>query len=87
MAAKLRALQTPQELLCIAIDGSDQSSYSVPYFKQVRAFFSSASCFDLIFQRVCSKRALCSLKILNPSLKVCTSSRQCFFTRYFRVLL
>lgn len=36
MAAKLLAMERPNELLCIAIDGSDQSSYSVPYFKQVR---------------------------------------------------
>lgn len=36
MAAKLRALQRPDEILVIAIDGSDQSSYSVPYFMQVR---------------------------------------------------
>ena len=35
MSAKLLAMERVIELLCIAIDGSDQSSYSVPYFKQV----------------------------------------------------
>ena len=39
MRAKLIALERPNELLCIAIDGSDQSSYAYPYFKQVHTFF------------------------------------------------
>eukprot|EP00752_Nemacystus_decipiens_P017096 g15312.t1 len=34
MQAKLLAITTPSAILVIAIDGSDQSSYSVPYFKQ-----------------------------------------------------
>ena len=35
MAAKERARLYPDELLCIAIDGSDQSSYATtPYFRQ-----------------------------------------------------
>lgn len=36
LRAKLVAIERPTELLVIAIDGSDQSSYSLPYFKQVK---------------------------------------------------
>lgn len=34
MAAKMRAITNPEDLLTIAIDGSDQSSYAMPYFLQ-----------------------------------------------------
>lgn len=34
MIAKLKAKSTPDEILTIAIDGSDQSSYATPYFRQ-----------------------------------------------------
>ena len=34
MAANERARLYPDELLCVAIDGSDQSSYATPYFRQ-----------------------------------------------------
>ena len=34
MAAKQLALTHPDKLLCIAIDGSDQSSYAMPYLPQ-----------------------------------------------------
>lgn len=34
MAAKERAKANPDKLLCIAIDGSDQSSYATPYVRQ-----------------------------------------------------
>lgn len=34
LQAKERARDEPQSLLCIAIDGSDQSSYAAPYFRQ-----------------------------------------------------
>ena len=34
MQAKQVARETPQKLLVIAIDGSDQSSYGIPYFHQ-----------------------------------------------------
>lgn len=35
MNAKARAVANPNEILVIAIDGSDQSSYATPYFSQV----------------------------------------------------
>ena len=34
MQAKAFALENPDKLLVIAIDGSDQSSYATPYFSQ-----------------------------------------------------
>lgn len=34
MAAKMLACANPQELLCIAIDGADQSAFATPYFCQ-----------------------------------------------------
>ena len=34
MAAKERARSYPDDLLCIAIDCSDQPSYATPYFRQ-----------------------------------------------------
>ena len=34
MEAKKRAIENPESLLVIAIDGSDQSSYGIPYFCQ-----------------------------------------------------
>ena len=34
MTAKKRAMNEPGEILVIAIDGSDQSSYATPYFSQ-----------------------------------------------------
>ena len=34
MTAKKRATNEPGEILVIAIDGSDQSSYATPYFSQ-----------------------------------------------------
>lgn len=34
VTAKERAKANPDDLVCIAIDGSDQSSYATPYFRQ-----------------------------------------------------
>lgn len=34
MAAKMLACANPLELLCIAIDGADQSAFATPYFCQ-----------------------------------------------------
>lgn len=34
MAAKVLACTDPSELLCIAIDGADQSAFATPYFCQ-----------------------------------------------------
>ena len=34
MSAKFRARTNPGEILVVAIDGSDQSSYGIPYFTQ-----------------------------------------------------
>ena len=34
MSNKERSKATPENSLCIAIDGSSQSSYATPYFRQ-----------------------------------------------------
>ena len=45
MDRKQVAVATPHKLLCVAIDGSDQSSYALPFFPQVGVSVSATVSF------------------------------------------
>ena len=56
MDQKQKAIATPHKLLFITIDGSDQSSYALPYFPQVSVSVSTTVCFVALFTGFMSTR-------------------------------
>ena len=52
------AVATPHKLLCVAIDGSDQSSYALPFFPQVGVSVSATVSFVALSGSFMSMRLL-----------------------------
>ena len=87
MRAKLFALERPNELLCIAIDGSDQSSYAYPYFKQVHTVFRVVRFFltlpTSLIQAVTPRGALCGFGLERQLLFSSVIGRQYLVAQSF----
>ena len=58
MDRKQVAVATPHKLLCVAIDGSDQSSYALPFFPQVGVSVSATVSFVALSSSFMSMRLL-----------------------------